>query len=398
MEQGDYYHFRAREIRGYSLNFAARLEAHCPHFLLRILYANNLTRQVMFAVAAEIDLDKPDPFLGRLEICAPDVMRDLSHLDSLARLARALILLKPRYVLEALFGECPVGLSGAYSRFGAMPLYGPELYRLTFDIFAKRENRSKAKALGQLKGQLRAEHIVVAAGLDGVLQHRTVLERAKATEIPALNAFARMIIDLCDATPQAIRESLDSLPTGTNGVKIGEWAQSWMSRQVRLSVPVPIPDNDPDLRLCLGAEQISLGRRLRNCAASRMSYAFLGERVLVEWIRAGEQAVIELAVVHSGSEQRWEVTQLVGPRNRRAKTAIVAAIRERLDGLGILYQSSPLPSAEQDGLHALLEHFPNAPFPAYLAQRADDDAEDEDADLERMLGELEQEVHGREAA
>lgn len=386
-----------REFRGYSLNFAARLEASAPHFILKTLYASSISRQTIFAVAAEVDLDRPRDFLDRIAHHAPDALAGIEHLDPLAQVARALILMKPKSTLGALYGTCPDGLLGAFSRFGSAPLYGPETYRQTFDIFARPENRGRAKALGQLEGQLRADHIAVVAGLDDVLQHRIVLERAKPSEVPALNAFARMIVDLCDATPQAIKESLDSLPTGTKGVKIGEWAQTWTGRQVRLPCPVPIADDDPDLRVCLGAEQASLGRRFRNCAASRMSYAFLGERVLVEWIRAGEQAVIELAVVHSGSEQRWEVTQLLGPRNRRAKTAVVAAIRERLDGLGILYQSSPFPSAEQDGLHALLEHYPHAPFPDYLAQRADD-AEDEDADIEEMLDDLEQEVHGLEAA
>lgn len=386
-----------REFRGYPLNVAARLEASLYHFLLHLYYANSLRRQTFFAFAAEIDLDRPEDFLRRVEMQAPDVLADVGHLDPLAQVARALILLKPKRVLEVLFGECPDGLLGLFARFGSGPLYGAETYRLAFELFSRPENRRRAKVLSQWEGQLRAEHVALAAGLDEALLHPAVLSRSKPAEIPALNAFVEMITILCDATPALIKESLDALPVIVKGVKIGEWAQTWMNRQVRLTVPIPIPDNDPDLRLCLGADQIGLGRRLRNCAASRTSYAFLNERVLVEWVRPGERAVIELAVVRSGSEQRWEVTQLLGPRNRRAKAEVVAAIRERLDGLGILYQSSPFSTAEQDGLHALLEHFPHTPFPDYLAQRADD-AEDEDADIGQMLDELEQEVHGREAA
>ncbi|ODT21111.1 MAG: hypothetical protein ABS35_18260 [Kaistia sp. SCN 65-12] len=198
-----------------------------------------------------------------------------------------------------------------------------------------------------------------------------------------------MIVGLCDATPQAIKASLDSLPTGTKGVKIGEWAQSWMGRQVRLPVPIPIPDGDPDLRICLGADQASLGRRFRNCAESRMSYAFFGERILVEWLRPGENAVIELALVQSGAETRYSCEQVLAPRNRRVKPAVAAAIRERFDELGIFYQASPFPATEQDGLQALLDHFPNAPFADYLVRRDDDeDAEDENAEISRMLDEL----------
>jgi hypothetical protein len=356
---------------------------------LKTLYASNLARQAIFAVAAEVDLDRPRDFLDRIAHHAPDALAGIEHLDPLAQVARALILMKPKSTLGALYGTCPDGLLGAFSRFGCMPLYGSEIYRQTFDIFARSENRGRAKALGQLEGQLRSEHIVVAAGLDDVLQHRAVLERTKPAEVPALNAFARMIVDLCDATPQAIKESLDSLPTGTKGVKIGEWAQSWMGRQVRLPCPLPIADDDPDLRVCLGAEQASLGRRFRNCAESRMSYAFFGERILVEWIRPGENAVIELALVQSGAEARYSCEQVVGPRNRRVKPAVAAAIRERFDQLGILYQASPFPAAEQEGLQALLDHFPNAPFADYHARRVDDDdAEGENAEIARMLDEL----------
>lgn len=387
-----------KEFRGYALNIAARLESSCPSFILRLLYATNLSRQAFFAVAAEIDLDHPDEFLHRLGVHAPDVMSDLGHLDPLAQVARALILLKPRRVIEALFGSCPPGFLGLLSRLGCGPAYGKETYRNAFELFARPEHRLRAKVLGQLPGRITAEHIAVVAGLDEVLAHRAVVERTKPAEVQALNRFVTMIADLCDATPTLVKESLDALPVGTKGVKIGEWAQSWMSRQVRLSIPVPIPDGDPDLRICLGAEQRSLGKRLRNCAESRMSYTFFTERILCEWVRPGEHAVIELALVRSGPESRWTCEQVLAPRNRRVKPAVAAAIRERLDSLGILYQASPFSAAEQDGLHALLEHYPHVPFPDYLGQRADDDAEDEDADIERMLDELEQEVRGQEAA
>ena len=377
-----------REFRGYSLNAAGRLEASCPGLLLKILHANSLLRQSFFLFAAAVDLDQPQVFLGQLAERAPDVLVGLEHLDPHAQIARALILMKPRRTIEALFGSCPDGFLGLLARLGGDPQYGKETYRNAFELFAKPEHRKRAKVLCQLPGQLRAEHVALAAGLDEALLHTAVLSRSKPAEIPALNAFVAMITDLCDATPELIKESLDALPVIVKGVKISEWAESWMKRQVRLSVPFAVPCDDPDLRLRLGAEQISLGRRFRNCAASRMSYAFLNERVLVEWVRPGEQAVIELAAIQSGSEQRWEVTQLVGPRNRRAKTTVVAAIRERLDGLGILYQSSPFTSAEQDGLNSLLEHYPHAPFPDYLGQRADDDAEDENAEIARMLDQL----------
>lgn len=106
MEQQVGQAFRVREFRGYALNFAVRLEASSPHFILRLLQASNLNRQVFFA-AAEIDLDHPHVFLAQIKERAPDVLVDLGHVDPLAQIARALILLKPRRTLECLYGECP---------------------------------------------------------------------------------------------------------------------------------------------------------------------------------------------------------------------------------------------------------------------------------------------------
>ncbi len=395
MGQVDRQPILPKEFRGYALNIAARLESSCPSFILRLLYASSLSRSAFFALASEIDLDHPDEFLHRLGVHAPDVLRDLGHLDPLAQIARALILLKPKRVLEALYGTCPDGLLGAFSRFGCMPLYGPETYRQTFDIFARSENRGRAKALGQLEGQLRSEHIVVAAGLDDVLQHRAVLERTKPAEVPALNAFTRMIVDLCDATPASIRESLDQLAVGTRGCKMTEWAEGWLSRQVRLPFAAPIPTSDPDLRLRLGRELDDLGRRLRNCAAQRKSFTFLGERLIFEVVKPGEQAVLELLRLTSRDQTNWVCEDLRAPRNRRVSPEMAAWVQAKLDQYGIFYQSVAPPMADEQTLHKLIDH--TAPF-AWDVRREEADDANGDAEIDRLLDELEQQVQGRDAA
>ncbi len=384
-----------RDFRGYSLNVAARLEAPLPHFLLRLLYASNLSRQAFFAFATEIDIDRPDEFLHRLGVHAPDIMSDLGHLDPLARVARALILLKPKRVLEGVFGACPDGLLGLLSRFGSQPVYGPDTYRLAFELFSRTEHRRRAKVLGQWEGQLRAEHVTVAASLDERLLHRSVLERCHPREVAALNRFVEMIVDLCGATPELIRESLDQLAVGTRGCKMTEWAESWMARQVHLPFAAPIPSNDPDLKLCLGAELDSLGRRFRNCAANRKSFTFLGERLIYEIVKPGEQAVLELLRLTSGDQARWVCEDLRGPRNRRASPEMAAWVQSKLDQHGIFYQSVAPPTAEEQALHRLVDH--TTAFAWDRQREAGDDGGD-NADLDALLDDLEQEIHGREAA
>jgi hypothetical protein len=389
------HHFRVREFRGYALNFAARLEASHPHTILRLLLqASNLDRQVFFAAAAEIDLDCPDVFLAQVRERAPDVLADHGHVDALAQVARALIV-KPRRMLECLYGECPDGLMGLFDRFGSQPLYGPETYRLAFELFSKPEHRRRAKVLGQLPGQIHPEHVTVAASLDDLLVHRAVLERVRRDEVAALNSFAQMIVNLSGATPELVRESLDRLPLGGTGVRMTEWAEGWMARQVRLPFDPPIPANDPDLRLRLGAELDSLGRRLRNCAAQRKSYSFLSERLIYEVIGFGEPAVLELLRLTSGGEVKWACEDLRAPRNRRVSPEMAAWVQSKLDQHGIFYQSVTHPTNEQQALHRLVDH--TTAF-AWDRRREAADEVHSDADIDRMLDELEQEVHGREAA
>ena len=384
-----------REFRGYSLNVAARLEASLPHFLLRLYFANNLSRQAFFAFAAESDLDHPDDFLRRLGMWVPDVLANVAHLDPLAQVARALILLKPKRVLEILFGECPDGLLGLFERFGSQPLYGAETYRLAFELFSRPEHRRRAKVLGQLPGQIRPEHVTVVASLDERLLHRSVLERCHPREVAALNRFAGMIVDLCDATPALIRESLDQLAVGTRGCKMTEWAEGWLSRQVHLPFAAPIPTSDPDLRLRLGRELDDLGRRLRNCAAQRKSFTFLGERLIFEVVKPGEQAVLELLRLTSRDQTNWVCEDLRAPRNRRVNPEMAAWVQAKLDQYGIFYQSVAPPTADEQTLHRLVDH--TTAF-AWDRQREAADDGDDDADLDRLLVDLEQELHGREAA
>ncbi|SFC22560.1 hypothetical protein SAMN05428997_10525 [Bosea sp. CRIB-10] len=108
---------------------------------------------------------------------------------------------------------------------------------------------------------------------------------------------------------------------------------------------------------------------------------------MVEWVREGEEAVIDLALVRTGSEYRWQCENLSRPRNRRVSATVAGAIRERFDELGIIYRFNPMPSDEQQGIAALLDHSLNATF---VDQHALANADDQH--VERLLDALEVEL------
>ena len=383
-----------RSVEGYALDAAAKLEAASPHFLLKLLCSSSLVRQTFFAFASEADLDRPQDFLDRAGQQAPNVLADLGHLDPLAQIARALILMKPRTTIQALYGECPDGFMGLLSRLGSDPL-DRETYRKAFQLFADPCHRHRATVLGQMPGEITAGHIAVVAGLDDALVHRAVVEKAKTAEVQALNRFVTMIRDLCGAMPESIKYSLDKLHIGTIGVGMNEWAQGWLGRQKRLQFEPPIPATDSDFKLCLGVELTALGRRLRNCASQRKSYTFLAERLIYEVMGQAEPAALELLRLTTAGQTRWVCEDLRGARNRRVSPEMAAWVQMKLDEYSILYQSLRQPSVQEQMLHKLVDH--TTPFAWDMRRRDEDDAAG-DADLVRMLDELEQEVHGQEAA
>ena len=395
MEQFERQPHLPRPVLGYALDVAARLESAHPNFLLRLLYSGDLSRQIFYAFCVECGLDQSQLFIDRIAERVPDVLTGTECLGELERTARALILLKPRQVIECVYGQCPNGFLGLLSRLGCDPQGTKETYRAAFDLLSNPRHRQRAKVLGQLPGRVTAEHIAVVAGLDDALVHRAVVEKAKSAEVQALNRFVTMIRDLCGATPESIKHSLDKLHVGTIGVGMNEWAQGWLGRQKRLPFEPPIPATDGDFRLCLGVELTALGRRLRNCASQRKSYTFLSERLIYEWTGPGGPAVLELLRLTSGTEVRFVCEDLRAPRNRRVSPELATVIQSKLHDYGILYQSLTHPTVEEQALHKLLDH--TTPF-AWDMRREEADHENGDADIERMLDELEQEVHGQEAA
>lgn len=380
--------FEPREYGGPTLEVAAHLDAACPGFLLSTIYASCLKRQALFSAFAAIDLGATEMFASRLEATAPDVFMGLDHLCSSARVARSLVSLRAKRIIEATFGECPPGLLGAFARLGSAPL-DPKFYGVLFDVFSDPRHRHRASVLGQLPGAIHPDHIKVLTGLDDTLVHIVSVERTKPAELTALNAFAGLIVDLCNASPSSIRASLDKLNVGTKGVGMGEWAQGWLGRQVRLPFDPPIPASDPDFRLCLGVELTSLGRRLRNCAGGRQSYTFLGQRLVYEVVGLGEPAALELLRLTTGTESKWACEDLRAPRNRRVSPELAALVRSKLDQHGILYQSLTHPTCDEQALHKLLDH--TTPFAWDRQREAADDAHG-DADIDRMLEQLQQEI------
>ena len=316
---------------GFPLEVACKLDASCPGYLNRVLYASALKRQAQFAAYAEIDFSQPDILAARLRAFAPALCDP--NLDPVAQIARALTSLRARQIVQGVYGGVPKGFLGLLARLGGDPLPDPADYRLAFSLFADPANKARAKLLGQIEGQISPGKIKVAARLDPVLLHKAVLDRVYDVErVEALHAALALIRALVpDATDAALRQSLDRVSPSDHDMS--KWLLGWLRQMRRVPVIPPIAQGDTELRLLQGADMPELGRRFANCAADRIGYIAVGSRLYYEWIGSGAPAVVELRCLQGG---RFLIEDIKGLRNASPAPAVATAIRARLSKAGVL--------------------------------------------------------------
>lgn len=321
---------RPRPFSGSYLETACLLDAACPGFLSRLLYASDLRRAAIFAALAEIKFDGVTVVVSRLRPLAPAL--SFPNLDIWAQAARALLTLRAREIVLAIYGSVPDGFLGLLARIGADPL--PRgVYRLSYGLYADPQHQARAKLLRQTPGRISSDMIETAARLAPVLVHPKVLSRVHDVgQVETMHAALALIRTLVpQANDEALHRSLDGLRTLDKDM--ARWIERWLRRATRLPYAPPIPVNDPDLRVLNGAEMVELGRRFQNCAADRVGHLAAGLRCYVEWIGDGDPAVVELRRL-SGSH--FLIEDMRGPKNRDLDPELVERIRAKLFTFGVL--------------------------------------------------------------
>lgn len=321
---------RPRPLGGSSLKTACLLDAACPGFLNRVFYASNLRRAAIFGALAEIKFDGITEVVTRLRPLAPALC--YPNLDLWAQAARALLTLRAREIVQAIYGSVPDGILGLLARIGADPLPRGG-YRLAHALYADPQHRARAKLLRQIPGRITADMIEAVARLDPVLLHRNVMARVhNVGQVETVHAALALIRALVpQANDEALHRSLDGLCPADKD--LARWAERWLRRATRVPYVPPIPANDPDLHVLNGHDLVGLGRRFDNCGADRVGHVAAGLRCYVEWIGDGGPAVIELRRLSGG---HFLVEDLRGPKNCDLDPDLAARIRTKLSTFGVL--------------------------------------------------------------
>jgi hypothetical protein len=290
----------------------------------------------------------------------------------MVQIAQALTMMRARQVVRAVFGEVPKGMLGMLCRLGDHPLPHGRFYGLVFELFSEPRHREQASALLQVSGRITPSHLEVARHLHPLLMHRNVLNRVSLQQIPDVNAALTLVRKtVSSATDAALRQSVEQIGAKAS---LGDFFSRWIRRMDRpLAVP-EIPADDPDLAvLTTGEAMASVARRFQNCLSSKIPFVATGRHAYLEWGHA-PGAIAEL---HQLSNGQFVLADVHAILNQRPDPAVVAAIRSKLQSLGIPALETCSNAVRACGVLRLVGAF-------------DIMAHDLDEDIDRQLNELEQ--------
>jgi len=322
--------FKPRPLDGWALQIAVNLDTVSPNFLSFLFCTSGLRRQAIFAALATLTREKPETLAACLCPLAPADCN--SCRNPYEQIARALMVTsRAREIIRAAFGQVSDGLLGVLRRLGDAPLSEPALYWMLYETFANPEHRVRARALIQRSGPIHAKHIEIVHRLDPTLVHPHILDRIRCpSQVDSVNAALTLIRGVVSAaTDQAIRQSVESLGDNTD---LAAFFNRWLQKMDRPPARPPIPEHDPDVVVLTSGEAMAaLGRRLRNCSATRIIYSAQGSEVLIEW----KHPPGLVAQCHYLTNGDWVLTEIHARGNGSVEPAAAAAFRRKLQTLGI---------------------------------------------------------------
>lgn len=347
----------ARPITGWALDALARIDREGGWGVLADLTtAGALSRQAAFVAAACLDLDNPNDFLARLHIEVPGA----EGIGIALRSRRA------REVIAAVFAvdarEVPTGYLRALERIdeggledqGYSPLKASDAYRRLFDIFVQRPHSRAAHAL-RYCGALKSFSVEAVETLDPILLWPEVV---RATSTPQQVSAANALLGLLRAcVSTATDEEMVLTMRRSLGSKqcVDHFARRTLERADRLPAP-PFPAGAGLRPLTSAADLEDFGKRMSNCAASKLAEIALGLLCIYEARHTTDDGrehvlAVSLSPLMNGA---WTVSDLKGVKNRQPPATVRRAVLEQFRTLGALIPGPPLQSRYRSDLAQLL--------------------------------------------
>ena len=355
-EREDEHRHNDYPVTGWPAPILADIDRRGAHGLLADLsVAGALARQAAYIVAIDADIDQPEAFLDRLGI----------RTAGAAGVGEALRTRQARDLIAATYAVAPHDVPGGFLRAllrieefdsdkpGFDALVRCETYRRLFEILAEKNSR-KANAL-RYCGPLRSSHIHAAEHLAPALVYPEIVASmdtaAHVVRANALLDLIRTTVSMIseDEISRTLRESL------CGGGVLEKFARRVLEKADRLPEP-PLPLCD-DLRpLRTAAEITDFGRRMGNCAGTKIFEIVLGLLYVYETRHVlGDGSVVPLAISLTPlTHGQWVVDDVTMRRNCRPPAHVLRAVLGRLQDLGAVVSGPSLTAPYRQDVARLL--------------------------------------------
>lgn len=344
-EHDDEHRHNDYPVTGWPVPILADIDRRGARGLLADLaVAGALARQAAYIVAIDADIDQPAPFLARLGI----------RTTGAAGVGEALRTRQARDLIAATYAVAPdavpTGFLRALLRIEEFDSDKPgfdafihcQSYRWLFDIFSTERHGRKANAL-RYCGPLRSSHVHAAEHLHPALVYPEIVATmdtaAHVVRVNALLDLIRASVSMIteDEISRTLRESL------CGGGILERFARRILEKADCLPEP-PLPLCD-DLRpLRTAAEITDFGRRMGNCAGTKIFEIVLGLFYVYEARHVlGDGSVVPLAISLTPlTNGVWLVGDVTMRRNRRPPAHVLRAVLGRLQDLGAVVSGPSL--------------------------------------------------------
>ncbi|MCJ2052810.1 hypothetical protein [Methylobacterium sp. J-070] len=356
--------------------------------LADLAVAGALSRQAAYIVAVDANIDEPASFLGCLGIKTAGA----------AGVGEALRTRQARDLIAATYGVVPDAVPTGYLRAllrieeagadrpGLDAFANPESYRRLFGILSNERHSRRANAL-RYCGRLRSGHVHAAEHLAPALVYPEIVAiMGTAAQVDRANALLDLLRrTVSTVTEEEIARALrDSLKGGSI---LERFARKILERADRLPDP-PLPASENLRPLRSAAEIAEFGRRMGNCAGTKVAEIVLGMLYLYEVEHVLEDgSVVPLALSLTPlTNGLWMVADVTMRRNRRPPAHVLRAVLERLQNLGAVVAGPTLKAAYRQDLARLLGAHRWAAIDECL--RLDVDTEDELDAVEALAAEI----------
>ena len=302
-------------LLGFSTNALVELDDEMPGIIARVLTAAPARRQAILAALAAYEM-KAGIFEASDELLPMSFAEVVRH----GRVAD---------ILRMTFGDVPEGFPGLLERIGERPLDRPGDYLALHQMLARNDVRAADALRGA--GRITRRKLEVLSSLDPRWHHANALERLDTgAEATTFNAAVEFVQSVCTrASNKAVAEAIALMrPTST----LPRLLDRFMRRADRLPAN-PVQSGDNELRPLLSMrDYLDVGRKYRNCLASKLSHVAAGRMAIAEF--RGE-CLLEFRSLTGGG---WMFWLCHGPRNGFVPISTLNAATSKCDALGILRQ------------------------------------------------------------